>query len=357
MTNLQKFIGILATLVIAAVLPLYASWESSQQEQLLNGFLTEAVLSATDLYAENCAVCHGASGEGIGENPPLSSEGVQGMTAADLTKVISRGRDGTLMAGWAVEEGGVFSNSQVDDLVTFLQEVNWAYVENRVAELGLTPPEVIQMEVSQEMIASIASLPGGENLSAGLTVYAENCSACHGANGAGTVIAPSIDTADLRSTPREEIIALVSSGVPGTLMASWQDKLSAAQIGGVVDLLYAWPELVQAGIEFPEVETFSTASSPEAIAAGEGLYSVACASCHGLDGYGTRMAPALNNQIFLSEFPDAAIYQVIAGGVPGSLMPAWGSRLSDQDLQSLVAYLRSWQDTAPAIVPPVLENQ
>jgi len=66
------------------------------------------------------------------------------------------------------------------------------------------------------------------------------------------------------------------------------------------------------------------------------------------------MAPALNNQIFLSDFPDAAIYQVIAGGVPETLMPAWGSRLNDQEIQSLVAFMRSWEETAPAILPPVL---
>ncbi len=73
-----------------------------------------------------------------------------------------------------------------------------------------------------------------------------------------------------------------------------------------------------------------------------------------MDGYGTPMAPALNNQIFLSDFPDAAIYQVIAGGVPETLMPAWGSRLNDQEIQSLVAFMRSWEETAPAILPPVL---
>ena len=52
--------------------------------------------------------------------------------------------------------------------------------------------------------------------------------------------------------------------------------------------------------------------------------------------------------------PDAAIYQIIAGGVPDTLMPAWGSRLTDRDIQSLVAFLRSMEPTAPAIVQPVL---
>jgi mono/diheme cytochrome c family protein len=102
------------------------------------------------------------------------------------------------------------------------------------------------------------------------------------------------------------------------------------------------------------VEVMSLPSSPELIADGQKLFSIACKSCHGVDGYGTAMAPALNNQIFLSETPDAAIYQIIAGGVPDTLMPAWGSRLTDYDLQSLVAFLRSMEPSAPAIVPPIL---
>ena len=66
------------------------------------------------------------------------------------------------------------------------------------------------------------------------------------------------------------------------------------------------------------------------------------------------MAPALNNQVFLSETTDAAIYQIIAGGVSETLMPAWGNRLNDYDIQSLVAFLRSQEPSAPAIVPPII---
>jgi len=354
MTNFMKFTGMLATLVIVIILPVYAMIEPNHQQDLLVDYHTNAVQTATEHYAQNCAVCHGAAGEGIGENPPLNSDAVRLIPEIDLFKVISRGRDGTLMAAWATEEGGIFSNSQVDDLVTLMQNVNWSYVEIRVAELGLTPPEVIEMEVSDEMLASVATLPGGENLTEGLLVYAENCAACHGANGSGTVIAPGIDSVDMRATPKEEIVQLVNTGVPGTLMTNWQNILLPEQINGVIDLIYRWPELLQAGIEFPEVEVMSIPSSPELIADGRQLFNIACKSCHGIDGYGSPMAPALNNQIFLSETPDAAIYQIIAGGVPETLMPAWGSRLTDYDLQSIVVFLRSLEPSAPAILGPIL---
>ncbi len=351
----QKLLGLIATLLIAIVIPVYVSIEDEQQKILQDGYFTASVLSSTDLYAENCAICHGADGSGIGDFPALNTDTVRFMSESDLYKVISRGRDGTQMAGWASEEGGVFSNPQIDDFVTFVQQVNWTYVENRVADLGLTPPDLIQMEVSEEMLESLSSLPNGEALSGGIVIYAENCSACHGSSAAGTIIAPALDTEDLRNAPREETISLISGGVPGTLMSAWEKQLSEDEISKVVELIYNWPEVIQSGIEFPEVDLMSFQSTPDMIAAGGQLFEVACSSCHGSEAYGTRMAPALNNQIFLEEFPDAAIYQVIAGGVPGTLMPAWGSRLTDQDLQSLVAYLRSFAETAPVIIPPVIE--
>ena len=139
MTTSMRWIGIFATLVIMIVIPVYAMTESNQQEQLLEDYHVTAVVSATDLYAENCTVCHGASGEGIAGNPPLNSDATQMMSENDLFKVISRGRDNTLMAAWAVDEGGVFSNSQVDDLVVLIQSVNWDYVEGACDGIRINP--------------------------------------------------------------------------------------------------------------------------------------------------------------------------------------------------------------------------
>lgn len=356
MTTPMKITGFLATLVILLIIPVYSMIEPAHQENLLNDFYTDAVVHSTDIYAENCALCHGAAGEGIGDTPALNTEGLRTLPESELIKVISRGRDNTLMAAWAVDEGGILSSSQVSDMVLFIQQANWAYVDARVTELGMTPPEVIEMDVSEEMLASLASLDGSENLVLGLTTYAENCAACHGSNGAGTIIAPAIDTADIRATPRDEVLATVNEGVNGTLMASWQNLLPPEEINAAVELIYRWDELLASGVEFPEVEAISFASTPEMIADGEELFGVACQSCHGIDGYGSPMAPALNNEIFLEETPDAAIYQIIAGGVSGTLMPAWGNRLSDYDLQALVTFLRSNEESAPAILPPILEQ-
>lgn len=354
MSKTMKWIGLVAILVVVFIVPVYAWFEPVRQEDLIDEYRIQAVVSATDLYAENCGVCHGAAGEGIADNPALNSDAIRMMSESDISKVITRGRYNTLMAAWAVDEGGVLSNSQVSNLVTLIQYSNWEYVEERVAEMGLTPPDVIEFEVTEEILASLAAIPNGETLSEGLTIYAQNCAACHNGDGSGTLIAPAIDTPDIRMKSPVEIVQTVNNGITGTLMAGWQNSLTPEQIHAVVELIYNWPVIVQAGVEFPEIEMKSLPSSPEMIADGSRLFDIACKSCHGTDAYGTPMAPALNNQLFLSQTPDAAIYQIIAGGATGTLMPAWGSRLTDQDIQSLVAYLRNLEDTAPAILPPIL---
>jgi mono/diheme cytochrome c family protein len=87
------------------------------------------------------------------------------------------------------------------------------------------------------------------------------------------------------------------------------------------------------------------------IAAGQELWSENCATCHGKTGEGIT-APALNSQEFLASVSDQQMAGIIEGGVPGSEMPAWlsdyGGALTQQQIEATVAYVRSWQATAPS---------
>ena len=347
------WIGLLATLLITVTLGIITLREPDRQSEAVIDLRVEAVLTGMDLFAENCAICHGASGEGLGATPPLNSEGVRDMDYTDLFHTIERGRYNTVMAAYGVNEGGIFTNAQIDSLVALIQYANWDAVAARVAELGLTPPDPIVVELSDETLAAVASLPDGEALADGLQTFATECVACHGANGEGSAIGPALNSAELRArlTP-DDLTRTISQGVPGTLMAGWQNALSSETIANVALLIQRWPELDAAGIEMPVVQAEPIDMSPEAIARGEQLFNLACTQCHGVGGNGTRLAPALNNQTFLADTPDAAIQQIIAGGVPGTVMPAWGGRLTEADIAAITAYLRSLEATAPAIAAP-----
>lgn len=85
---------------------------------------------------------------------------------------------------------------------------------------------------------------------------------------------------------------------------------------------------------------------------GNVLFSTYCAVCHGKQGEGD-IGPALNDKTFLSSTGNETIFSVISSGVPSTEMPAWnqvhGGPLTDQQIRQLVAYVRSWEPTAPEV--------
>ena len=84
---------------------------------------------------------------------------------------------------------------------------------------------------------------------------------------------------------------------------------------------------------------------------GGDLWALSCASCHGVEGQGVN-APALNSKEFLEAITDEQIHHLTASGIPGTEMPAWwnefGGPLTDEQIRALVAFIRSWEPSAPS---------
>jgi mono/diheme cytochrome c family protein len=83
---------------------------------------------------------------------------------------------------------------------------------------------------------------------------------------------------------------------------------------------------------------------------GASLYKRYCAGCHGQDGRGgahTFMphVGSLTRKDYIEFVPDRDLFEVIdKGGTAtgrNSYMPAWGSKLSDQDIKDVIAHIRS----------------
>lgn len=81
------------------------------------------------------------------------------------------------------------------------------------------------------------------------------------------------------------------------------------------------------------------AGNPDAIRAGKDLFAQSCAMCHGSGGEGGGRGPALNKGTFKRGSSDAALYEIVKNGIPGTGMPGLG--LSADDSWRVVAYLRS----------------
>ncbi len=78
-----------------------------------------------------------------------------------------------------------------------------------------------------------------------------------------------------------------------------------------------------------------------------------CAGCHGGHG-GGGMGPSLRDRKWLYGSSDAHIFSSIAEG-RGKGMPAWGTRLSADQIWKIVAYIKSLrtpEEPDPPLVPP-----
>ncbi len=96
----------------------------------------------------------------------------------------------------------------------------------------------------------------------------------------------------------------------------------------------------------------------EQVARGEAVYNAHCAECHGIRGVATPEwrkpgpdgkypPPPLNDAAHAWHHPTVVLRKVIAKGSPAGMgnMPAWESKLSPQQIDDVIAYIKSlWSD-------------
>ncbi|MBI5462988.1 MAG: c-type cytochrome [Gammaproteobacteria bacterium] len=192
----------------------------------------------------------------------------------------------------------------------------------------------------------------------GARLYAQHCAVCHGDSGTGGVGVPlalpgfqaSVDDAYLHETIRR--------GRPGRVMPAFT-RLSAAEIDAIVGHLRGWRKNTVA-------PTFATTRIRGDVHKGAALFAQHCASCHGDQGQGGHgtgvtfsrprdlpiIAPALNNPGFLAAASDSQIKATLMRGREGTPMVSFLKQgLSEQDIDALVAYVRSFAATAASAQP------
>jgi len=85
----------------------------------------------------------------------------------------------------------------------------------------------------------------------------------------------------------------------------------------------------------------------QAIDEGRQIYDRSCTTCHGPNGAGSELGPALGAPARRYALgTDAQIFDAIKNGIRGTQMPAFGSRLPDTDISKVTAYIRGLRGTA-----------
>ena len=89
-------------------------------------------------------------------------------------------------------------------------------------------------------------------------------------------------------------------------------------------------------------------SSPRAIELGKATFAT-CMGCHGTDAAGRiGIGPRIASKSYLAAASDDFLVRTIKQGRAGTTMVPWGGVLGDEQVEALVAYLRSLSPVAPA---------
>jgi mono/diheme cytochrome c family protein len=184
------------------------------------------------------------------------------------------------------------------------------------------------------------------------TLYKQNCTACHGANGQN---GPSIDLAnpEYQALVDDDVLQTwISGGMPGSGMPAFgvsdggmlTDQQIAALIAG---MRKEWRKPGVFGAQTPPDYSLETTGDA---ARGHQIYGTACASCH------QQTKQQITDPDYLALVPDQALHSMIIAGRPDIGHPDWrndipGKPLSTQDVTDIVTYLSSLRTSSPKSEP------
>jgi mono/diheme cytochrome c family protein len=178
-------------------------------------------------------------------------------------------------------------------------------------------------------------------------IYGTSCSDCHGTEGRGA-LGPAIGSREfLEAVDDRQISQLIALGVPGTPMVSYSidfgGPMTSAEINAVTAYLRSLEE------NAPSNPLWRTPLADTALT-GEDLYLLACAQCHGADRMGIQGdGPNISPGSFAMEESDEWLAERIRNGK--NEMPRWGGVLTDDQIASIVAFLRGETPTTDSTVP------
>jgi cytochrome c oxidase cbb3-type subunit III len=195
------------------------------------------------------------------------------------------------------------------------------------------------------------------------TLYAENCAACHGAEGRGGAAIALADPVYLAIVDEPSMRKVIANGVRGTSMPAFAQSaggmLTAKQIDVITSGIRShWS---QPGILDGANPPPYAAKSPGDVQRGEVSYRNYCSSCHGAQGQGGPKGSAITNDSFLALVSDQGLRTIVIAGRPELGAPDWRGNaprkpMSDQDVTDVVAWLVSHRVQSPGQPYSVANN-
>jgi mono/diheme cytochrome c family protein len=322
-------------------MPAWSGDLTSDQSDALAGFIISP--AGSQLFTDNCSECHEVS-EMVASDPIALRESIRlgldyephaEVEIPDWTESISQENQTKLLNFLVAPDGQrLFATNCAP---CHGQSVAFAGGEEQLLEtisqggmhLEMPPWREMLNESELDLLARYVTDPGG--IPEGAETFQANCSSCHGER------IPS--SADLE-TARQ----IIAEGGGHDSMPVWGEVLTPEQLDALVTFAIA-------------------AAEGTSVEVGQELYSQSCASCHGEFGEGGPNPSRAGDIIFpistaeyLKTRDDSTIRAIIAQGQPNYGMSPFGSTfggpLEDEDVDAVVAYIRSWEADPPVELPP-----
>jgi mono/diheme cytochrome c family protein len=180
------------------------------------------------------------------------------------------------------------------------------------------------------------------------TLYAQNCSGCHGAEGRGGAAIALANPVYLAIVDKNAMHNVVANGVRGTSMPAFAQSaggmLTDEQINVITTGIFSrWGRKGVLDGANPPLYAAKTRGNA---AGGEIAFGTYCASCHGPEGRGGSKGSAVTNDSFLALVSNQGLRTIVIAGRPELGAPDWrgnvaGKPMSDQEITDVVAWLAS----------------
>jgi len=326
-------------------MPAWSADLTNDQIDALAGFILSP--EGSKLYTENCSECHEIE-ELVASDPlALRNALVQGpnypahsdVNVPRWSEVLSKEEQTSLLNFLVAPDGQrLFSVSCAPchgKSVAFSGERSELSEIIAQGGLHLSMPawqgslDADELDKLAAYVVDPAQIPEGEEL------FKQYCSSCHGQR---------IPAADNTDQARQ----IIATGGAHETMPIWGQILTDAQLDALVEY------------------TFET-SQGTSLEVGQEYFADNCAACHGDFGEGgpnpTRaddiIAPISSSE-YLKTRDDLTLRSIIAQGQPNFGMSpfgsAYGGPLDDDQIDAIVAYLRSWESNPPVELPPEVDT-
>ena len=180
------------------------------------------------------------------------------------------------------------------------------------------------------------------------TLYADNCSGCHGAQGRGGAAISLADPVYLTIADERTMHNVIANGVHGTSMPAFAQSaggmLTDQQIDAITSGVFSrWAR--KGVLDGSNPPSYAAKTSGDS-ANGQVVYGTYCASCHGIGGRGGPRGSAITNDSFLALVSDQGLRTIVIAGRPELGAPDWrgdvpGKPMTDQEITDVVAWLAS----------------